>query len=85
MASREGGGRDIGLRSLGCALIGCAWVAAHLLRRMALAHPTGRIGAIALLLSAALFLCASIGAALVGTGARIFDPIDVASRWRSPS
>jgi len=73
---------DIGLRAGGLALLCGAGGMARLLHALALAHPN-RPGLVELVAAAVLFLCASVGSALLFTGAGIFDRIKIASRWRS--
>jgi len=74
---------DIGLRLGGAALCGLAWLA---FRELAALHPS-RIhadpGVGALLLAAAGFLCASLGAVLIAQGRHIFDSVEVSERWRT--
>ncbi|WP_157219840.1 hypothetical protein [Flavisphingomonas formosensis] len=82
MARHRDGRIDIGLRTGGLMLVGAAAGTALLLRVLTIAH-AGRPGPLELLLAAILFLCGSVGAALLFTGAHIFDRIELASRWRS--
>lgn len=73
---------DIGLRLAGAVLGGLSWLA---VQRLAVLHlPASRAdpGVGALLLAAAAFLCASLGAALTTQGRHIFDPVQVSERWR---
>lgn len=72
---------DLGLRAAGAALASIAAGAASLLRSLTLAHP-GRPALAEFAAAAILFLCGSIGAALIFTGARLLDRVEVAGRWR---
>src|SRR4051812_17202403 len=72
---------DIGLRAAGLALVCGAGGIARVLHALALAHPN-QPGVGELVMAAVLFLCASIGCALLFTGSGIFDRIKIASRWR---
>ena len=76
---RKGAGPAI--RLLGAILVALAYFAATALRRRALAGPPLDGDALAWLLAAASFLCASCGAAMALLGDHLFDPVMVARRW----
>ncbi|WP_332819680.1 hypothetical protein [Sphingopyxis sp.] len=74
---------DIGLRLGGAALCGLAWLAFRELAALHLSRIHADPGAGALLLAAAGFLCASLGAVLITQGRHIFDSVEVSERWRT--
>jgi len=69
------------LRLAGIALLGLAWGAAYGLRQRALAGPASQ-DSVAYLLALLGFVFASTGVALAVMGARLFDRIEIAARWR---
>lgn len=73
---------DIGLRLIGAVLGGVSWLAVRDLaaRHLSEIHSDPGIGA--LVLAAAAFLCASLGAVLITQGRHIFDRIEIGERWR---
>ncbi len=68
---------DLSLRASGILSLAIAVTAIHTLAR--LHHPTG---ALAILLAAIGFLCASGGAMLMIVGHHIHDSVQVSARWR---
>jgi hypothetical protein len=68
---------DIGLRAGGAALIGIGWLFALRLHHMAQTTGPRDAGSLMILLSAATFLCASAGSALLFVGAGLWETVEV--------
>lgn len=73
-------GADLGLRAVGMSL--CAVACFAISRLLALAHSPG---ALTFNLALAVFLGASAGSAMSLLGNRLFDQIEVSSRWQHRS
>lgn len=73
---------NIGLRTLGIVLFGIGWLLALRLHHMALTTGPRDAGALMMLLSAATFLSASAGSALLFVGPGLWETVEVSMRWR---
>jgi len=73
---------DIGLRAGGAALIGIGWLLALRLHHMAQTTGPRDASSLMILLSAATFLCASAGSALLFVGAGLWESVEVSARWK---
>ncbi|WP_447753090.1 hypothetical protein [Sphingopyxis fribergensis] len=74
---------DFGLRLGGAALGILSALAVSSLAALHLSGPHPDPGVGALLLAAAAFLCASLGATLLTQGRHIFDRIEISERWQA--
>jgi hypothetical protein len=72
---------NIGLRAGGMAVLALGWWVAVRLHQLALAAPRDH-ASLMLLLGAAVFLCGSIGSALLFVGPGLWEPVEVSERWR---
>jgi hypothetical protein len=73
---------NIGLRAVGIALLGIGWLLAVRLHHMAQTIGPRETSALMILLSAATFLCASAGSALLFVGPGLWETVEVSERWR---
>jgi hypothetical protein len=73
---------NIGLRALGIVLFGIGWLLVLRLHHMALTTGPRDAGALMIFLSAATFLSASAGSALLFVGPGLWETVDVSLRWR---
>lgn len=73
---------NIGLRALGIVLVGIGWLFALRLHHMALITGPRDPGALMIILSAATFLSASAGSALLFVGPGLWETVEVSVRWR---
>jgi hypothetical protein len=73
---------NIGLRALGIVLVGIGWLFALRLHHMALITGPRDPGAPMIILSAATFLSASAGSALLFVGPGLWESVEVSMRWR---
>jgi hypothetical protein len=73
---------NIGLRALGIVLVGIGWLFALRLHHMAPITGPRDPGALMIILSAATFLGASAGSALLFVGPGLWETVEVSERWR---
>ncbi|MGB3845611.1 MAG: hypothetical protein WA940_07060 [Sphingopyxis sp.] len=73
---------DLGLRTVGAALVAAGWAIAVRLHQLAPAATPRDAGSLLLFLSAAAFLCASAGSALLFVGRGLWECVEVSERWR---
>ena len=73
---------NIGLRAGGIVLLGIGWLLALRLHHMAQSIGPRDANSLMMLLSATAFLCASAGSALLFAGPGLWEPVEVAERWR---
>ncbi|KQZ77002.1 hypothetical protein ASE06_04195 [Sphingopyxis sp. Root214] len=73
---------NIGLRASGILLLGIGWLLALRLHNMAMTTGPRDPGALMILLSAATFLGASAGSALLFVGPGLWEAVEVSERWR---
>ncbi|MGH6694590.1 hypothetical protein [Sphingopyxis sp.] len=73
---------NIGLRAMGIALFGIGWLLALRLHHMVLTTGPRDAGALMMFLSAATFLSASAGSALLFVGPGLWESVEVSARWR---
>ncbi len=73
---------NIGLRALGIVLVGIGWLFALRLHHMAPITGPRDPGALMIILSAATFLSASAGSALLFVGPGLWETVEVSERWR---
>jgi len=78
----ENRGADIGLRAGGAVLLGLGWLLAVRLHHMAQTTGPRDASSLMILLSAATFLCASAGSALLFVGAGLWESVEVSARWK---
>lgn len=74
---------DLGLRLAGLCSIGIAALAIYLLMGLVQQAPQHSATGIEMALAAVGFLGASLGSGLLFLGARIYDRVVIASRWRT--
>lgn len=73
---------NLGLRVSGIALLAFSAILAVSLHEHALAAPPQEPTLAILLIAAAIYLSASFGSALLIVGLRLWEPVQVAERWR---
>lgn len=73
---------DLALRAGGAALLGIGWLLALRLHHMAQTIGPREAGLPMALLSAATFLSASAGSALLFVGAGLWAAVEVSARWK---
>lgn len=73
---------NIGLRAGGIILLAIGWLLALRLHHMAQSIGSRDMNSLMILLSAATFLCASAGSALLFVGPGLWESVEVSERWR---
>ncbi|WP_070153215.1 hypothetical protein [Sphingobium phenoxybenzoativorans] len=80
--SRNRIGVDIALRFCGAFMLATVWFAGRSFSPIVTASRPETVSPPELAIAMALFLSASIGAALMMLGLHLFDHVEVAERWR---
>lgn len=73
---------NVGLRVGGIVLAAVGWLLALRLHHLAQATAPRDMNMLAILLSAATFLCASAGSALLFVGPGLWETVEISARWR---
>lgn len=73
---------NLGLRVSGMILLVFSFLAAGSLHERTVTTAPHNATFMMLLLAAATFICGSLGSALLVVGPRLWEPVEVAERWR---
>jgi hypothetical protein len=75
---------NLGLRLGGIMLFVIGWSAADRLHGIALTTSARDATSSMIMLAAIIFICGSVGSALLFVGPGLWDSVEVSERWRSP-